>query len=146
MRRGICCASSSRDLVGDYGFDHGGPGTHTVDFWAKNAGIQRVLVTLGNHEDWGRIVTAQGAAEGVALRVSEAVWLLPRPFRFRLAGREVLSPGGASSVDKSYRTDGKDWFEEELITEAMEAAAVAGGRAVPEAQAILAGNPARVAS
>lgn len=139
--------------LGDYGFDHAGRGTHAVDFWAKKAGMRRVLVTLGNHEDWGRIAPAQDAVPGRALRVSDVVWLLPRPFRFRLAGREVLSLGGASSVDKAERTLGKDWFEEELITEAMEAAAITGGhadlllthespaRAVPEVQAILAGNP-----
>ncbi|MDP3952986.1 metallophosphoesterase [Microbacterium sp.] len=141
--------------VGDYGFDHGGHGTHAVDFWAKKAGIDRVLVTLGNHEDWGRIAPAQAAAAGMALRVSDVVWLLPRPFRFQVAGREVLSLGGASSVDKSYRIPGKDWFEEELITETMEASAVAGGRAdvllthesparaVPEVQALLTENPLR---
>lgn len=139
--------------LGDYGFDHGGPGTHTVDYWAKRTGIDRVLVTLGNHEDWAHITEAQDVAPGQAIRVSDTVWLLPRPFRFRIAGRDVLSLGGASSVDKAFRTPGKDWFEKELITEAMETEAIAGGgadvllthespaRAVPEVRSILAGNP-----
>lgn len=139
--------------LGDYGFDHGGPGTHTVDYWANRTGIDRVLVTLGNHEDWGHIAEAQDAAPGQAIRVSEVVWLLPRPFRFRLAGRNVLSLGGASSVDKAFRTPGRDWFDQELITERMEAEAIAGGsadlllthespvQAVPEVRSILASNP-----
>lgn len=115
--------------VGDYGFDHTGRGTHPVDFWAEKSGIERVLVTLGNHEEWANISPAQEATPGRAIRVSEVVWLLPRPFRFTIAGREVLSLGGASSVDKAFRTPGKDWFEDELITEEMETAAIAGGAA-----------------
>ncbi|MEV7618869.1 metallophosphoesterase [Microbacterium sp. NPDC089321] len=139
--------------VGDYGFDHDGRGTHAVDFWARKAGIERVLVTLGNHEAWDRIAPAQARAPGRAIRVSEVVWLLPRPFRMTIADRKVLSLGGASSVDKAIRTPGKDWFEEELITQAMETRAILGGRAdllltheapvnaAPEVRAIIASNP-----
>ena len=139
--------------LGDYGFDHPGAGTHTVDFWAKKAGIERVLVTLGNHEQWNHIGPAQEASPGQAIRVSNVVWLLPRPFRFTIGGREALSLGGASSVDKVFRIAGKDWFEDELISADMEAEAISGGPAdlflthespalaVPEVQGILAINP-----
>lgn len=89
--------------VGDYGFVHDGRGTHAVDFWAQKAGIERVLVTLGNHGAWEKITPAHALAPGHAIRVSEVVWLLPRPFRLTIAGREVLSLGGASSVDKVFR-------------------------------------------
>ena len=139
--------------VGDYGFDHDGRGTQTVDFWARNVGIERVLVTLGNHEAWEKITPSQEAAPGQPIRASEVVWLLPRPFRFKIAGREVLSLGGASSVDKAFRTAGRDWFEDELITEEMENAAITAGAAdvllthespvdaAPEVLAIIASNP-----
>lgn len=140
--------------LGDYGFDHSQHGTHIVDYWAKKAGLDRALVVLGNHENWRQIVIAQeDVAPGKAIRVSEVVWLLPRPFRFRLGGRDVLSLGGASSVDKAWRTPGKDWFESELITEQMELDAIAGGRAdvlltheapvngTTEAANLLAANP-----
>lgn len=138
--------------LGDYGFDHSNSGTHPIDYWAKKTGIERVLVTLGNHEEWNHVAPAQDEAPGEAIRVSEAVWLLPRPFRFKIAGRKVLSLGGASSVDKALRTAGKDWFEDELITESMETAAISSGpadllltheapvRAAPEVLAILARN------
>lgn len=136
--------------LGDYGFSHDGNGARPIDYWAKRAGIERVLVTLGNHEDWRPIGTAhEGHVPRQAIRVSDVVWLLPRPFRFRIGGRDVLSLGGASSVDKHLRTPGRDWFDAELITDEMEAAAVAEGRedlflthesptlAVPEVRAIL---------
>lgn len=141
--------------LGDYGFDHGRSGRHPIDYWATKTGIERVLVTLGNHEEWHNITSAQEAAPGRAIRVSDVVWLLPRPFRFSIAGRDVLSLGGASSIDKSLRTPGDDWFEDELVTPAMEAAAVSGGptslllthespaRPVPSVQAVLAENPDR---
>lgn len=139
--------------LGDYGFDHPSVGTHPVDYWARKAGIERVLVTLGNHERWDKITPAQEASPGQAIRVSAVVWLLPRPFRFTISGREVLSLGGASSVDKAFRTVGRDWFEDELITDAMEHAAISAGsadvllthesptHAAPAVRAILATNP-----
>lgn len=139
--------------IGDYGFSHSESGMHTIDYWARRAGIDRVLVTLGNHEYWSQIAPAQSAYPGQSIRVSDVVWLLPRPARLTIADREVLSLGGASSVDKAFRTLGKDWFEDELITEEMETAAVVGGpadlflthespaRAVPGVQEILARNP-----
>lgn len=139
--------------LGDYGFDHSRPGKHTVDFWAKQAGIERMLVTLGNHEEWNHIAPAQNAAPGQAIRVSDVVWLLPRPCRFTIGDREILSLGGASSVDKHLRIPGRDWFADELLTRGMEGNAVAGGRAdlllthespvhtVPEVQVIFKENP-----
>ena len=139
--------------LGDYGFDHSAPGKHPVDYWAKRAGIERVLVTLGNHEEWDHITPLQDAVPGQAIRISDVVWLLPRPFRFCIGGRTVLSLGGASSVDKHLRTPGRDWFTDELITQQMESDAVAGGRvnlllthespidAIPVVQEILTANP-----
>lgn len=125
----------------------------TVDYWAARAGIERVLVTLGNHEPYGDITPLQSEHPG-AVRVSEVVWLLPRPFRFTVIGRDVLSLGGAASVDRQLRTEGRDWWPDELITEAMEHDAIAGGAvdillthespgadAVPEVRRLLAGNP-----
>lgn len=71
--------------LGDYSFDHSGSGTHVLDYRANRVGIECILVTLGNHEEWGRITTAQETESGKAIRVSDVVWLLPRPFRFRIS-------------------------------------------------------------
>ncbi|RLK49327.1 metallophosphoesterase family protein [Microbacterium telephonicum] len=93
------------------------------------AGIERVYVTLGNHEPWGSISPLLDTRPGEAIRVSELTWLLPRPARLLIGGREVLSLGGAASVDRPWRREGKDWWSDEAITDAHVEAAIAGGPA-----------------
>ena len=92
-------------------------------------GIRRILVCLGNHEPWGDISRLFASHPGVALRVSEITWLLPRPARLSIGGRTVLSLGGATSVDKAWRREGINWWPDEDITDEHVAAAIAGGRA-----------------
>ncbi|WP_236966941.1 metallophosphoesterase family protein [Microbacterium aurantiacum] len=89
--------------------------------------ITRVFVTLGNHEAWGEITPLLAAHPGQAVRVSEVTWLLPRPSRVRVGGRGVLSLGGAASVDRLWRVEGRDWWPDEEITDEQVAAAIAGG-------------------
>lgn len=113
--------------VGDFGLWSDGFLT-TVDFWCKRARVQRVLVTPGNHEDWRHLARFERENDGAAVRVSETVWVLPRPFRFTLGELEVLSMGGAPSVDFEGRTAGFDWFPEELASPEAFARAAAGGR------------------
>lgn len=93
------------------------------------AGIERVFVTLGNHEPWPGVLHVFDTSPGAPVRVSEVTWLLPRPARLRIGGREILSLGGASSVDRAWRTHGRDWWPEEAITDEHVEAAIAGGAA-----------------
>src|SRR5690606_23023667 len=52
--------------------------------------------------------------------------------------------GGAASVDRAWRTDGRDWWVDELITDEQVAAAQAGGRAdIMLTHESPAGNPVR---
>lgn len=144
--------------LGDYGFSHAGPGISAVDYWSRRAGIERVFVTLGNHESWGEITAAQDATPGRAIRVSDVVWLLPRPFRFTVGGRTVLSLGGAASIDRQFRTPGVDWWEAENSTEQMVSDAISGGpadlmlthdspqTATPAVRDIIAGSSRRIAA
>ncbi|MDL5486119.1 metallophosphoesterase [Microbacterium wangruii] len=87
--------------VGDWEMD-----AEESDAVFHDAGIERVLVTLGNHERWGDIAPLQALDPGCALRVSDVTWLLPRPYRLRIGGRTVLSLGGATSVDRARRVGG----------------------------------------
>lgn len=98
----------------------------SVDYWCERVGIERVLVTLGNHEPYDQCVPLLAAYPGEAVRISKVVWLLPRPWRFEVFGREFLSLGGAASVDRRWRTEGKDWWPDERITDEQVLAASVG--------------------
>jgi len=116
--------------VGDFGIlpDRQGKAFVTaVDARCKASGIERVLVTPGNHEDWSRLSQSFAARPGEAIRLSETVWVLPRGFRFVLGGRSFLSFGGAASLDVAYRRARKTWWREEMPTPDDVAAAIAGG-------------------
>ncbi len=80
-------------------------------------GIERVLVTLGNHEPWGELSPLLDEHPGMAVRVSALHWILPRPFRFTVGGRAFLSLGGAASVDRMWRQEGRNWWADEEITD-----------------------------
>lgn len=96
--------------AGDWWMD-----TKPVDFWARKAGIERILVTLGNHEPYDLYSPLLQAHPGCAIRISEIVWLLPRPFPFKIHDRLFVSLGGAASVDRLLRTEGSNWWPEERI-------------------------------
>lgn len=49
--------------------------------------------------------------------ISENVTYMPRGTRARLAGVELLFLGGASSIDKQWRTEGLNWWPAENITD-----------------------------
>lgn len=100
-----------------------------VDEVFADTDIMAIYVTLGNHEPWGEITPLMDKYPGEAVRVSELVWLLPRPARLTIGGRSVLSLGGASSVDRESRIEGLTWWPDEAITDEHVADAIAGGPA-----------------
>lgn len=101
----------------------------TTDEAVDGTAIERIYVTLGNHEPWGQITPLFEANPGCAIRVSDVTWLLPRPARLTIGGRSVLSLGGAASVDKAWRQEGVSWWKDEEVTREHVAAAIAGGPA-----------------
>ncbi|AHW62551.1 Hypothetical protein CGLY_00515 [Corynebacterium glyciniphilum AJ 3170] len=59
------------------------------------------------------------------VRISDNVTYMPRGTRARLAGVELLFLGGASSIDKQWRTEGLNWWPAENITESQAERAIA---------------------
>lgn len=104
------------------------PPAETDEIFAETS-IDRIFVTLGNHEPWGEITRLLDRHPREAVRVSEVTWLLPRPARLTIGGRQVLSLGGAASVDRESRIEGLTWWTQEAITAFHVAAAIAGGPA-----------------
>jgi len=98
--------------AGDWSMEPG-----TVDLLARDTGITRMLVTTGNHEPWDQIRPLLDAHPGEAIRVSDVVWILPRPAQFRMGGVSFVSLGGAASVDRLLRTEGLDWWPDERISD-----------------------------
>ncbi|KQQ65401.1 hypothetical protein ASF63_15815 [Microbacterium sp. Leaf320] len=127
---------------------------HLGDWWMPSAevdevfadtGIERIFVTLGNHEQWDEITPILDAHPGDAVRISELIWLLPRPARLVIRGCRVLSLGGAASVDRQSRIEGLTWWPDEAIDDAHVAEAIAGGPAdVMLTHESPAGTPVRV--
>ena len=104
------------------------PATEIDDAFAKTD-IDRILVTVGNHEPFDQISPLLDEHPGHAVRVSKLTWYLPRPARLTIGGRRVLSLGGAASVDRQSRIEGLTWFPEEAVTDEHIEAAIAGGPA-----------------
>ncbi len=124
--------------VGDFGIWPGSSGKRyleAVENMCARHDVE-ILVTPGNHEDWARLSSLWAHAKhrdpdtGAALPVSltEHIQVLPRGHRFEIEGHTFMSFGGAASVDKHLRTEGIDWWPEEMPTEQDVEAAVAGGQ------------------
>jgi hypothetical protein len=116
--------------LGDFGIYPERRGTGflaAVDDWCKTAGIQRVIVTPGNHEDWGRLGQRFASRPGQPIQLRDVIWVLPRGYRFELGGHIFMSFGGAASVDYEDRTENRDWWATEVPTDPDVAGAIAGG-------------------
>jgi len=99
----------------------------TVDYWLGRSGIDRLLLTPGNHDDWHWLEAEFATAPGRAVSLSDRVWALPRGLRFQIGGRVFLSFGGAASMDYEARIEGRSWWAEEAPTELEAEYAAAGG-------------------
>ncbi|TWX34136.1 metallophosphoesterase [Frigoribacterium sp. ACAM 257] len=85
----------------------------------RESGVRRILVTPGNHDNWGRLVPYFATHPNTPYLVPrlESISFLPRGYRFEISGRTFLSFGGAASPDQEKRTPGKDWWPEEEPTQ-----------------------------
>ena len=91
-------------------------------------GIERILVTPGNHDDWNQLGPRFELHPDTPYRLPKApgISFLPRGYRFTIGGRTFLSFGGAASPDQGRRIEGKDWWANEEPTNADVARALAG--------------------
>lgn len=81
----------------------------------------------GNHENFPRLYAKKILEDGTR-KVRANIFHLPRGFRFTWEGHSVLALGGAASIDKPFRREGRSWWPEELITEEDVQASIAGGK------------------
>jgi len=70
----------------------------------------------GNHDDMDVLSDIPIAEDGIR-RVRSRILHLPRGFRWTLAAQRFLACGGAGSIDRQWRTRGRDWWPEERLTD-----------------------------
>lgn len=113
-------------IAGDFGLVFTPNGSKTEEFWL-NWLEQRPWTTLfidGNHENFPRLYSYPeeerfGGVVGV-IRPS-VLHLKTRGHVYEAAGKKIWCFGGAESVDKAYRKEGRSWWpEEEPTWEQME--------------------------
>jgi hypothetical protein len=109
--------------LGDFGlWPNGDDYLDAVEEACARLGIT-ILVTPGNHEDYGQLAKAPG----VTMWVREHIAFLPRGHRFTVNGWRILSFGGAPSIDFEYREEGVSWWRAELPAVDEVDAAIADG-------------------
>ena len=118
--------------VGDFGLWPNGYGyMHTINRAAEENGVE-IWVTPGNHEDWSVLTEAfkRNPNEAVALtKMTSNIKWCPPGLRWEDQGVSFVSLGGAASIDRSWRKEGKTWWPEEFISLHDVARTVAGGYA-----------------
>ena len=118
--------------LGDFGIWPGVEGRRYLD--SVSTVLDLVGANLwfidGNHEDFSLLAElASRAVPGARVAVRPNIFHLPRGHRWQWHGRTWLACGGGVSLDKAARAEGSDWWPQEEITSAQEAAMIAGGPA-----------------
>lgn len=110
-------------VAGDFGFWHeadlieGGSESEFLHASLKHPGC-KVYFCDGNHENHA-LLQALVAKKGweKPISVSPGLAYCPRGSALTVRSRRILFMGGAYSIDRAYRVQGKSWFPEEEITE-----------------------------
>ena len=108
-------------ITGDFGLiwdEPGGIYYKSEQHWLNwlNEKPWTTLFVDGNHENHTRLSELEtiemfGADVG---KVNDSVYHLRRGRVYEIDGKRILTMGGAASIDRDRRTEGEDWWPEEL--------------------------------
>lgn len=115
---------------GDFGIWPGPPGQRylrNLDRELEDAGAVLWFVD-GNHEDHDALAVLPDTPTGHGW-VSDRIFHLRRGQRWTWHGRVWMALGGAVSVDRSCRVEGRSWWPQEAITVEQAHEVIHGGRA-----------------
>lgn len=107
--------------VGDFGLYWDGYGDDYMQQVYRMFGKTRMLYVLpGNHENYG-VLSEKGwlTRHSPVMLPNKSGYYLPHGCRFKLGDSWCLAYGGAFSVDKEYRVEGKSWWPEEVSNQAQ---------------------------
>lgn len=103
--------------VGDAGFSWPGRNKYKTDARVSHLlqeyGMTMVFI-VGNHDNHAELELLRAGPDGLA-PLRQNVFLLPRGGRTEYAGLTIGGLGGAFSVDRAWRTEGKDWWAQEEV-------------------------------
>ncbi len=102
-------------VCGDFGFVWNTPYERNVLGWLANEPYT-ILFIDGNHEDFDLLATYPVIKwrGGNVHRIAPNIFHLMRGQRFTIEGKTFFTFGGAYSIDKQYREEGKTWWPQEL--------------------------------
>lgn len=107
--------------AGDFGIWHGDAGNDFLESVNKELTYKDVFmyVVPGNHEDYTMIVDPETENGRIphAQYIGTNIGVLPRGYCFSLGGTRFMTFGGAASIDRPMRTEGVDWWPEEMFRE-----------------------------
>jgi Calcineurin-like phosphoesterase len=118
--------------LGDFGIWPDTTGKHYLT--SLSGALRRVGAQLwfvdGNHEDFSQLTRmADDTMPDGRVIVRPNIFHLPRGHRWNWHGREWLACGGGVSLDRAVRTEGRDWWPQEEISDEQAGAVGAGGHA-----------------
>jgi predicted phosphodiesterase len=113
--------------VGDFGYwPHMAPYDERVNKLAVDAGIDFYWLD-GNHENFDALEEAVNTEAPKPQQMRERLWYLPRGCTWTWQGCRLMALGGAYSIDKEARVEGRSWWRQELITAAQVETAMSRG-------------------
>ena len=75
-----------------------------------------VLVVDGNHDNHERLarLPEENMFGSVVGKIADNIFHLKRGMVYEIAGKKILTFGGAESIDKAHRREGISWWKEEV--------------------------------
>lgn len=105
-------------VLGDFGLVFHPTETPSESWWLNWLSNKpwTTLVVDGNHDNHVRLaeLPQEEMFGGIVGKVADNICHLKRGYVYEIAGRKVLTFGGAESIDKLHRTEGISWWREEI--------------------------------
>jgi predicted phosphodiesterase len=108
-------------FLGDFGLYWDEPASKDENYWLNWLAAKPFTVAFidGNHENFNLINNLPqeekwGGKVGVDHRFNGDIYHLKRGEIYNIQGKEILTLGGALSIDKHLRSEGFSWWPEEL--------------------------------
>lgn len=112
--------------LGDFGWNFARFFVSTMQGMLRRANLPCYFVD-GNHEEFPKLLAFPLQPDGLR-KISANLFHLPRGHRFTWDGLRFLACGGAVSVDRHRRIEGRSWWRQETISEQDMAVCEDGGQ------------------